>query len=203
MKLGASAQNIFPKTHTLEGTAGSTFYAMGFLTALILWGFGLVWLFFASASIVQCRRFPFNIGWWGFTFPLGVYAASTCQLGRELPSTFFSVLGTVSIYLPSTDSSKISNHYPDSFPMCSGSLDCRLPWHSEACCHWGHISCSLSCGNKIQARRGERCQQICLSNFSLKYIPRIFAIWLKVCSVVRVMFYGLAHIHLIYIFRTT
>ncbi|KAJ9194722.1 hypothetical protein DTO164E3_7143 [Paecilomyces variotii] len=95
MKLGVSAQNIFPKTHTLEGSAGSTFYAMGFLTALILWGFGLVWLFFASASIVQCRRFPFNIGWWGFTFPLGVYAASTCQLGRELPSTFFSVLGTI------------------------------------------------------------------------------------------------------------
>lgn len=95
MKLGAAAQVIFPQTHTLEGSAGSTFYVMGFLTALILWAFGLAWLFFASASIARCKRFPFNIGWWGFTFPLGVFAASTCQLGRELPSRFFAVLGTV------------------------------------------------------------------------------------------------------------
>ncbi|GAD95149.1 sulfite efflux pump SSU1 [Paecilomyces variotii No. 5] len=95
MKLGAAAQTIFPQTHTLEGAAGPTFYVMGFLTALILWAFGLVWLFFASASIAQSRRFPFNIGWWGFTFPLGVFASSTCQLGRELPSRFFKVLGTI------------------------------------------------------------------------------------------------------------
>lgn len=99
MKLGASAQVVFPKTHILEGSAGSTFYVMGFLTALILWAFGLVWLFSASASIAQCKKFPFNIGWWGFTFPLGVFAASTCQLGRELPSRFFEVLGTVSLNL--------------------------------------------------------------------------------------------------------
>jgi tellurite resistance protein TehA-like permease len=95
MKLGAAAQTIFPQTHTLEGPAGSVFYAVGLLTGLILWGFGLVWLFFASASILHSRSFPFNIGWWGFTFPLGVFATSTCQLGRELPSRFFSVLGTV------------------------------------------------------------------------------------------------------------
>lgn len=95
MKLGVTAQDIFPKTHTLEGAAGPTFYTMGFLIALVMWAFGLVWLFFAIASIVRCRKFPFNLGWWGFTFPLGVYAISTCQLGRELPSRFFAVLGTV------------------------------------------------------------------------------------------------------------
>lgn len=96
MKLGASAQRIFPETHTLEnGSAGSVFYAVGLLVGLILWAFGLVWLFFASVSILHSRNFPFNIGWWGFTFPLGVFATSTCQLGRELPSEFFLVLGTV------------------------------------------------------------------------------------------------------------
>lgn len=56
MKLGASAQVVFPKTHILEGSAGSTFYVMGFLTALILWAFGLVWLFSASASIARCKE---------------------------------------------------------------------------------------------------------------------------------------------------
>lgn len=97
MKLGQCARDIFPKTHTLEEGSGPTFYTLGFLVALILWSFGLVWLFFASASIAHCKKFPFNIGWWGFTFPLGVYAASTTQIGTELPSKFFAVLGTVSL----------------------------------------------------------------------------------------------------------
>lgn len=96
MKLGQCAQDIFPLTHTLEQSSGPIFYTFGFLTALILWAFGLVWLFFASASIAYSRTFPFNIGWWGFTFPLGVYAASTVQMANELPSAFFAVLGTVS-----------------------------------------------------------------------------------------------------------
>ena len=60
----------------------------------MMWGFGLVWMFFAFASISR-SKFPFSIGWRGFTFPLGVYAVSTVTLGRELPSKFFSILGTV------------------------------------------------------------------------------------------------------------
>ncbi|PYI20097.1 malate permease [Aspergillus violaceofuscus CBS 115571] len=101
MKLGRAAQTIFPQTQTLEAGSGSgsgsgaVFYTMGFLVGLILWSFGLVWLFLAIASIARCRSFPFNIGWWGFTFPLGVFATSTCQLGKELPSEFFRVLGTI------------------------------------------------------------------------------------------------------------
>lgn len=35
------------------------------------------------------------MGWWGFTFPLGVYACSTILIGEELPSLFFRVLGTI------------------------------------------------------------------------------------------------------------
>lgn len=96
MKLGQGARDIFPITHTLEQPSGPTFYAIGFLVALILWAFGLVWLFFALASILYSRKFPFNIGWWGFTFPLGVFATSTCEMANELPSEFFAVLGTVS-----------------------------------------------------------------------------------------------------------
>jgi tellurite resistance protein TehA-like permease len=95
MKLGKAAQTIFPQTHTLGDLAGPAFYVMGSLVALILWAFGLVWLFFASASIVRCKTFPFNIGWWGFTFPIGAYAMCTYQIGIELPSAFFRILGTV------------------------------------------------------------------------------------------------------------
>ena len=91
--------DIFPKTGTLEaGTtnAGEILYVAGWMIATIMWGFGLVWFFFAAASITR-SRFPFNMGWWGFTFPLGVFTSSTTTIGVELPSTFFKVLGTVSL----------------------------------------------------------------------------------------------------------
>jgi len=94
MQLGIQASNIFPRTKTLHPMAGEVLYILGVMTAMILWGFGLVWLFFAVASISQ-RRFPFNMGWWGFTFPIGVFTMSTITMGQELPLAFFSVVGTV------------------------------------------------------------------------------------------------------------
>ncbi|KAI9925736.1 hypothetical protein MW887_005538 [Aspergillus wentii] len=95
LKLGEIANRIFPETNTLHPSAGPTFYTIGFLISLILWAFGLVWLVFAIASLLRCRSFPFNMGWWAFVFPLGVYANSTCQMGVEMPSAFFNVLGTI------------------------------------------------------------------------------------------------------------
>lgn len=74
--------------------AGQIFYSMGVFAAFIMWGFGLVWLFFAIASITR-HRFPFNLGWWGFTFPLGVFSIATTTLAKEIPSGFFKVLGTI------------------------------------------------------------------------------------------------------------
>lgn len=94
---------------SLAPGAGEIFSAMGFLVALILWGLGLSWLFFAATSIFYTRKFPFNIGWWGFTFPLGVFTASTCQLGRELGSRFFLVLGTVSALSTRSDQRSSTN----------------------------------------------------------------------------------------------
>ncbi|KAE8326354.1 voltage-dependent anion channel [Aspergillus sergii] len=83
LKLGKAARTIFPQTHTLQASSGDVFYTVGFLVTLILWAFALIRLFFALAFIVRCKSFPFNIGWWGFTFPLG------------LPSEFFRILGII------------------------------------------------------------------------------------------------------------
>jgi tellurite resistance protein TehA-like permease len=96
MYLGKVSRGIFQETNALDPMAGSILYVLGFFVAIIMWGFGLVWFCLALASIYQSRPFPFNMGWWGFTFPLGVFAASTIQLGIELSSMFFRVLGTVS-----------------------------------------------------------------------------------------------------------
>ena len=67
--------------------------------ALVIWGFGFVWLLIAIGSILHIRirgeHIPFNMGWWGFTFPIGVFTSATVQFGTELDSVAFKVLGTI------------------------------------------------------------------------------------------------------------
>ena len=97
IQLGKVAMDILPKTGSVmaaKTAAGDVIYVTSFLLGLIMWGFGLVWLFLAFASISR-SKFPFNIGWWGFTFPLGVFASATTTLAKEIPSRFFAVLGTI------------------------------------------------------------------------------------------------------------
>lgn len=115
MQLGKVAARVFPQTNTLHPMAGEIFYICGWMIAMVLWGFGLVWLFFAVASISR-TKFPFNMGWWGFTFPIGVFAMSTITIGEELPSAFFKILGTVSVYinLPNIEISFDSDIYRSS-----------------------------------------------------------------------------------------
>lgn len=59
-----------------------------------MWGFALVWLSFALATVAR-RELTFNLTWWAFTFPLGVFTVATTNLAKELPSRFFKVLGTI------------------------------------------------------------------------------------------------------------
>ena len=97
MQLGKVAMKNIPKTGTLTAAtknAGDILYVVDWLIALITWGFGLVWFFIAIASITH-SRLPFNIGWWGFTFSIGVLTVSTTTFGKEMLSKFFDVLGTV------------------------------------------------------------------------------------------------------------
>ncbi|KIW12959.1 hypothetical protein PV08_08146 [Exophiala spinifera] len=95
MQLGKVCAAVFPKTENLGGPEGGrVIYSASIVCALVIWGYGCVWLFFALASITR-SKFPFNMGWWGFTFPIGVFAVSTCTLAKEIPSLFFKVLGTI------------------------------------------------------------------------------------------------------------
>lgn len=100
MQLGKVCMRIFPLTGTLPtvvaagGRPGHIIYVIAWVVALVMWGFAIVWLFFALASISR-SKFPFNMGWWGFMFPLGVLTVSTTTIGKETGSRFFLVLGTV------------------------------------------------------------------------------------------------------------
>ena len=100
MYLGKVSRENFTQTHIISDVAGEVVHILGFFVALVMWGFGLVWLAFALAAIYKCQSFAFNMGWWGFTFPLGVYAISTITFGVEMPSQFFKIFGIVSIPLP-------------------------------------------------------------------------------------------------------
>lgn len=97
--LGADAPTVFA-AHGLAGI-GEIAQGLGLLGAMLLWGLGLWWL--ALAVLVTQRQaregMPFNLGWWGFTFPLGVYALTTLRLGEALAAPFFTGLCTVLVVL--------------------------------------------------------------------------------------------------------
>ncbi|CAF9921243.1 MAG: hypothetical protein GOMPHAMPRED_002267 [Gomphillus americanus] len=95
--LGKVTREVLPKVELLAhvSIAGDIVYILGIFLALIMWGFGLTWLILALLTIYSSGTFPFNMGWWGFTFPLGVFAISTISFGVEFSSLFFKVLGTI------------------------------------------------------------------------------------------------------------
>jgi len=73
-------------------------YAVTVPIALVIWGLGLVWLVLAIAFLIDLalvQQLSFNLGWWGFTFPLGVFCTATTQLAKELDSGGFRILGTI------------------------------------------------------------------------------------------------------------
>ena len=61
----------------------------------ILWGYGLWWLLLAVLTTARYLRegLPFNVGWWGFTSPLGVYSVATLALALQTHLTFLLATG--------------------------------------------------------------------------------------------------------------
>ncbi len=93
--LGGASSTVLSGT-SLEHYA--TFLAsFGFFVGLLLWGYGLWW--YVMAWIITLKYFneglPFNMGWWGFTFPVGVYTAATLQLWHVTGYDAFKFLGVL------------------------------------------------------------------------------------------------------------
>ncbi len=91
--LGADAPAIFA-ANGLPGI-GEIAAGLGLVAGITLWGLGLWWMLIAVLITLKYLRsgIPFNLGWWGFTFPLGVYALATLKLAETLHLGFFSVVG--------------------------------------------------------------------------------------------------------------
>ena len=97
---------------------GDVIYAVSVFVGLNLWGFSIPWFIGAVMMVAAAGGFPFNMGWWGFIFPVGLYSLFspclcgfryrivlmstgvftllTISLGEELESKFFKVLSCVS-----------------------------------------------------------------------------------------------------------
>jgi C4-dicarboxylate transporter/malic acid transport protein len=91
--IGSDAPAIF-SVQGLQGI-GEVAQGIGLISGILFWGLGLWWM--AMATLITVRYFkagvPFNLGWWGFTFPIGVYALTTLKLGAILHSVFFNIFG--------------------------------------------------------------------------------------------------------------
>jgi C4-dicarboxylate transporter/malic acid transport protein len=97
--LGGDAPLIFA-ANAMPGV-GEIAAGLGLVAGITLWGFGLWWMLMALLITGRYLRagIPFNLGWWGFTFPLGVYSLATLKLASTLNLMFFNVFGCVLVAL--------------------------------------------------------------------------------------------------------
>lgn len=93
--LGSDAPAIFAANGL--PSVGEIAAGLGLVAGITLWGFGLWWMLMAVLITLRYLRagIPFNLGWWGFTFPLGVYSLATLKLASTLNLAFFSLFGSV------------------------------------------------------------------------------------------------------------
>src|SRR5579859_4392552 len=95
--LGGAAPVVFAANGLAD--YGAVARGVGLIGGVLTWGYGLWWM--ATAVLITLRHLrdglPFNIGWWGYTFPLGVYAVATLKLSTILPIPAFAVFGAAQV----------------------------------------------------------------------------------------------------------
>jgi len=108
LQLGHVARTLFPiiSAQHPDGDEGlailqevaTPLYAIGISFGLLLWALGIWFMFLAVSTLVIHRMrgtVGFNLGWWGFTFPLGSLNLLTYSLASAFDSMFFKVVGTI------------------------------------------------------------------------------------------------------------
>ena len=95
LQLGQAAPGAFAGTPLAQVAVMSRDF--GVIGGLLFWGVGAWWLVMAVILTIRYQRegMSFNMGWWGFTFPIGVYTTATFALYRLTQFSPFAVAGTV------------------------------------------------------------------------------------------------------------
>ena len=95
LSMGQAAPMAFAGTSL--ASAAELARDLGLIGGLALWGAGLWWLVIATLFTRHYIRdnMPFNLGWWGFIFPLGVFTLATFELQRLTELAMFGLIGLV------------------------------------------------------------------------------------------------------------
>jgi C4-dicarboxylate transporter/malic acid transport protein len=90
--LGKAAPGILTPLGLAD--AGLVAQGLGIIGGLMFWAYGAWWLLMALAMTLTYlpRGLPFNMGWWGCTFPPGVFCAASFALGAQTGAAFFTML---------------------------------------------------------------------------------------------------------------
>jgi C4-dicarboxylate transporter/malic acid transport protein len=96
--LGGDASQVFPFAG-LSGV-GAVALGLGIIGGAMLWGYGAWWLLLATLKTAYYLRkgMSFDLSWWGFIFPLGVYSQATLALARATHVPFLSIVGTILVF---------------------------------------------------------------------------------------------------------
>jgi C4-dicarboxylate transporter/malic acid transport protein len=91
--LGQQAPRILAACHLVE--LGHLMHYAGIWISFILLGFGLWWFAIALFTIYKHSRtgLSFNLGWWGLTFPLGVFDLAILNLAQQIQSQALLYIG--------------------------------------------------------------------------------------------------------------
>lgn len=86
---------------TVWAAPASMLAGIGLAYGVAIWGFATYWLLMALALTLRTARseLPFALGWWAFTFPVGVLTAGTDSLATLTGSAFFRVAGLILLSL--------------------------------------------------------------------------------------------------------
>ena len=99
MLLGTDASTVFPAAGL--PWIGEVAFGIGAIGGSMLWGYGIWWFCIALLTTGRAIQngMPFNLGWWGFTFPIGVYSIATLVLARITHIALFSLVGGMLIVI--------------------------------------------------------------------------------------------------------
>jgi len=97
--LGQASSGIFYGTEF--ELFSKLFFRVGFMIGMLLWAYGLWWFVMAIMATLKYLKegLPFNMGWWGFTFPLGVFTAATIQIWIFTGYIFVKILSCIEILM--------------------------------------------------------------------------------------------------------
>ncbi|BEK89766.1 TDT family transporter [Nocardia seriolae] len=82
--------NVAPTVFDQDQATGLQVFSM--LFGIPAWGFAMLWLVLAIAVTWHARKsMPFNLTWWGFTFPLGCCVTGSTALYQHTGANLFAV----------------------------------------------------------------------------------------------------------------